>query len=736
MENRIKKILAIDDNRDNLTILNALIREAFPKAIVLTAVTGQKGLDIAEKEEPDVILLDIIMPEMDGYQTCRKLKANKKLRDIPVVFVTAIKSDKATRIKALESGADAFLSKPIDESELTAQIRAMFKISEANIENKNVSERLATLLEEKTRELVKSEAKFRQIAENVTDVVWMADMDMRTTYISPSVEKMLGESPEAHIRKAVDERFTPDSLKIAHQVFLEELEIEKDPKSDKNRSRIFEIEHYRADGSVIWVSVHSSCLRDENGKFIGFQGVSRDITEKKLVEEKIVEQNILLEKLPEQVPGMIYQYRYHPDGRNYFPYTSSAIWHVYEVTPEEVIEDASKVLSRFHPDDYNRVMDGILESSRTLENWKDEYRVILPKQGERWVSGIAKPEKLEDGSVLWHGYIADITERKNSEERFNQNFKDLLETQRIAQLGTWRLDLATNQVVWSKELYKMYGFDPTIPPPPYTEHMKLFTPESWDRLATALDYTRTSGNPYELELETVTNDGSNGWIWARGESETDFEGNINSLWGAAQDITESKQTENELEKRLLQSVNAISKIGELRDVYTAGHQKKVGDLSCAIGKELGLTKEKIRNLSFGSLLHDVGKFFVPTEILNKPGKITHLEYQIIQTHVEESYNVVKEIDFPKEIHTMIYQHHERLDGSGYPKGVSGDAIILESRILAVADTVEAMTSHRPYRAALGIDAALKEILLHRGTKYDAEVVDICVKLFKEKGYEI
>lgn len=195
-------------------------------------------------------------------------------------------------------------------------------------------------------------------------------------------------------------------------------------------------------------------------------------------------------------------------------------------------------------------------------------------------------------------------------------------------------------------------------------------------------------------------------------------------------------SKEELENRLLQSVNAISKIGELRDVYTASHQKKVADLSCAIGREMGLKDEKIRNLSFGSLLHDVGKFFVPSEILNKPGKMTDLEYQIIQTHVDESYNVVKEIDFPKEIHTMVYQHHERLDGSGYPLGISGDEIILESRILAVADVVEAMTSHRPYRAALGIDAALKEILFYRGTKYDAEVVDVCVKLFKEDGYTI
>lgn len=705
-----------------------------------------------------------------------------------------------------------------------------------------------------------------------------------------------------------------------------------------------------------------------------------------------------------------------------------------------------------------------------------------------------------------------------------KNVKDLLESQRIAHLGTWRLDLVTNEVVWSEELYKMYGFDPTFPVPPYTEHMKLFTSESWDRLSTSLENTRTTGIPYELELETVTKDGSNGWMWVRGEAEKDSEGNIIALWGAAQDITaykrielETKQSEerfqllfnkapigyqsldfdgyfievnqqwlstlgyskeevigkwfgdflcpeyvegfrkrfplfksqgyihsefemltkdgnrlfmafegkigydtdgkfkqthcvlqditnqrkaekalieseerykylfensgvgvgyytvdgniisynkkaleyiggkledyvgksirdifpkenadeflarieiavssgqsqqyedsmvtstglkwfsstitkvtnivgdvigiqivslditqrkktehelgrimaqnqrildnlqdsyfqadlagkitvvnpqalsmfgylsaselvgqsatllyadvenrnrmleelkqngfvndlvvkgcrkdgetfwvsmnvqfvkdekgtilgteglvrditdritmqNEIELQrdnliasneklahlLEQSVNSISKIGELRDTYTAGHQRRVKDLSCAIAKELGLSNEAITNLAYGALIHDIGKINVPTEILNKPGRISNIEFQIIQTHVEHGFNIAKGIDFPEAISVMVHQHHERLDGSGYPLGLSGDQIIMESRILAVSDVVEAMTSHRPYRPALGIDAALEEILKFRGLKYDDVVVDTCIELIRDKGFE-
>ena len=858
MDNRAIKILVIDDNQDNLTVLKALIIEAFPLAVVLSAISGRSGLDIAAKEEPDVILLDIIMPGMDGFEVCRGLKADNKLCDIPVVFITAIKNSKESRIKALECGAEAFLSKPIDDIELTAQIRAMLKIRDASIVKKHENEHLASLVEERSRDLMRSEAKYRQIAENVLDVVWTADLEMKTTYISPSVEIMFGESPEAYMRKRIEERFTPSSLKTIYKVISEELEIEKDLNSIQKRSRIIELEHYRAVGKVIWVSMHISFLRDENQKAIGFHGVSHD-----------------------------------------------------------------------------------------------------------------------------------ITQRKQMEEQLNQNLRDLLESQRIAHLGTWRLDLATDQVVWSEELYKMYGFDSALPPPPYTEHMELFTKESWDRLSATIECARTSGIPYELELETVTIDGSNGWMWVRGEAEKDLQGSIVSLRGAAQDITEFKKIENErmkffllaesssefigmcdldmnplyvnpagrnlvglpdmaaacrvkvqdyyfpedqrfiseeffprvlrdgcgdveirlrhfqtgeaiwmyyylfsvlnqsgtpigwatvshditrqketenelrikrtqiqrvldnlqdayfqidllgkivmvnpsaahlfgynseemigmpaenlyadakersrmlkkleqsgsvreylgkrlrkdgsefwaslnaqyikneqdeivgieglmrdvserikftedlerqreeLEKRLHQSVSAISKIGEIRDVYTSGHQKRVAELACAIGSEMGLPDERINALSIGGLIHDIGKMFIPSDILNKPGKITDLEYEILQTHAEESYNVVKQIDFPAEIPTMIYQHHERLDGTGYPQGLSGDEIILESRILAVADVVEAMNSHRPYRPALGTDAALEEILQYSGKKYDAEVVNVCMKLFKENGF--
>jgi putative nucleotidyltransferase with HDIG domain len=174
---------------------------------------------------------------------------------------------------------------------------------------------------------------------------------------------------------------------------------------------------------------------------------------------------------------------------------------------------------------------------------------------------------------------------------------------------------------------------------------------------------------------------------------------------------------------------------EVRDPYTAGHQRRVAGLAAAIARELGLNEEQIHGLKLAATIHDLGKLQVPMEILNKPGKLTQLEYQLIQTHVQAGFDIVKDVSFPWPIAEMILQHHERLDGSGYPRGLKADQMLLESKILAVADMVEAMVSHRPYRAAVGLEVALAEIIKGRGGVFDAAAVDVCVKLLRDTGSE-
>ncbi|MBA7585929.1 hypothetical protein ES708_27922 [subsurface metagenome] len=205
------------------------------------------------------------------------------------------------------------------------------------------------------------------------------------------------------------------------------------------------------------------------------------------------------------------------------------------------------------------------------------------------------------------------------------------------------------------------------------------------------------------------------------------------------DITERNQAEqkllqshNKLLKTMEDTIYTIGKLTEARDPYTAGHQKNVSQIATFIAQEMKLPKDKIEGIRIASLVHDVGKISVPAEILNKPIKLSDIEFNLIKDHSQTGHDILKSIEFPWPVAQITLQHHERLNGSGYPRGLKGADIIIEARIIGVADVVEAMSSHRPYRPALGIDAALEEISKNRGTFYDPEVVDACIKLFKEK----
>ncbi len=198
----------------------------------------------------------------------------------------------------------------------------------------------------------------------------------------------------------------------------------------------------------------------------------------------------------------------------------------------------------------------------------------------------------------------------------------------------------------------------------------------------------------------------------------------------------NRQSAERLQRALMETVRSISLTIEKRDPYTAGHQQRVANLAAAIAVEMGMPGERVEGIRMGSMVHDIGKIYVPSEILNRPGRLNPVEFGIIQSHPQVGYDIIKDVEFPWPVAEMILQHHERLDGSGYPQGLRAEEITLEARILAVADVVEAMASHRPYRAGLGIGVALQEITDGRGIVYDPEVVDSCLRLFREQGYRL
>lgn len=232
-------------------------------------------------------------------------------------------------------------------------------------------------------------------------------------------------------------------------------------------------------------------------------------------------------------------------------------------------------------------------------------------------------------------------------------------------------------------------------------------------------------------------------IWAHAVPLYNSQGEVVGAIETIRDVTELKRAEEELkesheqlEALFIGTVNALSTTTEKRDQYTAGHQHRVAGLACAIAREMELSKDIINNISIAGTLHDIGKLYVPLDILSQTSKLTDIQRLFVMTHPAAGYDIVKSIPFEGPVAQIIQQHHERLDGSGYPLGLKGNEILLEARILAVADTVEAMASHRPYRLALGIDKALEEIQQNSGKLYDEIVVNACVKVFQEHKYEL
>lgn len=276
------------------------------------------------------------------------------------------------------------------------------------------------------------------------------------------------------------------------------------------------------------------------------------------------------------------------------------------------------------------------------------------------------------------------------------------------------------------------------------EGMSIFAfvhPEDLDRVIAMFKEIFENSSPKRVQFRFKDCEGQYRWLEAIGNYLQDEQGNITGAVIGTRDITDQKLAEQEKERSIVQlrnalegTVQAIIKIVETRDPYTAGHQRRVAQLAYAIAKEIGLSKDQIEGTRIAALIHDIGKIIVPSEILTKPGKISNNEWNIIKTHPDVGYDILKEIYFPWPIADIIKQHHERINGTGYPSGLTGEEMRVEAKILAVADVVEAMSSHRPYRPALGIEKALDEITAKKSEFFWDKAVDACVKLIRDDNF--
>lgn len=311
--------------------------------------------------------------------------------------------------------------------------------------------------------------------------------------------------------------------------------------------------------------------------------------------------------------------------------------------------------------------------------------------------------------------------------------------QAVAHVGSWIWDLRTDRVEWSDEMSRILGLETSsFSGNPAEAAGRSAHPEDRAAVRECLLAAMLGETPYPLEYRVVRPDGTERTVWTEpGKLEHDAEGKPARLTGVISDITERKQgelllreTNERLESVFMSITKTMGNIVEARDPYTQGHEQGVAKLSRMIAEKMGFAGDEVDGIEVASLVHDIGKLSVPAEILVKPGRLSEAEFALIKTHSQAGHDILKDIDFDWPVADIVLQHHERMDGSGYPNGLVGDNILMAARILAVSDVVEAMASHRPYRSSLGLDVAIAEVV-GNPSKFDSRVVAACVWLYEE-----
>ena len=334
-------------------------------------------------------------------------------------------------------------------------------------------------------------------------------------------------------------------------------------------------------------------------------------------------------------------------------------------------------------------------------------------------------------------------EKGAAPQRISEEFRRLANRSRD---GIYQYDLTTRQFLFINNMFlEYYGIDAEGGREVTAKSvLNSFCPEDLDKVKKARDESLAPGSTGgEAEYRQIRSDGSLHWMHDRWIIITDETGKPVIIEGIVRDNTEHKRTEEDLKesvehlrRAIHTTIQVLVLAVETKDPYTAGHQKRTANLARAMAAEMNLPPEKIEGLRMAGVIHDIGKISIPSEILSKPKKLPAMEYSLIKEHARHGYEILKDVESPWPLADIVYQHHERIDGSGYPRGLKGEEILIEARILAVADVVEAMASHRPYRPALGMGAALEEIEKNRGILYDPAAVETCLRLIREKGFQL
>lgn len=549
------------------------------------AASGDEAIKKVKDTRPQLVLMDIMLKgNKDGVSVAEHIQYNY---GIPVVYLTAY-ADDYTLERAKITEPYGYIIKPFEKKELYTTIEiALYKY---NME----------------RTLRENEKKYRTLFEDSGDAMYISNAEGKFIDVNQSALELFGYTKNEMLNVNIKDLYE----NIGHRKDIIK-EIER-----HGQVRSYEINFRAKSGKIIPCLLTSTKV--QNDDVIEYQGIIRDITERKKKEEALKEKAESIGKRFKELQCL---------------YSISNLVEQPGITLDEIIQGTVSFIPEALRDPDNVSVRVSMEDKIYTTN--DFYKTNLKQNRDISIRG----EKIGELEVCYKENNSD----KQEEENIFMNQEKILFSVIAERIGK-----IIEQVTVEEELKQSL------------EKLKAIT-------------------------EGI--------------------------------------------------VKAMATTTELKDPYTAGHQKRVSKLSVEIAKKLGLPDDQIEGIRMAGLIHDIGKISVPAEILSKPGKLSEHEFNIIKTHSQVGYDILKTIDFPWPIANIILQHHERMDGSGYPRGIESDEILLEAQIITVADVIDAMASHRPYRPALGINEAFKEISKNKGTKYNTKVVDICVELYENKEFE-
>jgi len=700
------KILLIEDNPADARLIEELLKEEAKGSYHLEQADRLLiGLEYLASGHFDVVFLDLGLPDSKGLDTLKTVV--KEYRRVPTIVVTGL-DDESTAIVAMRNGAQDYLLKGRIDSGV------LWRVLNYAIERKRAEDSL------------RSEQMILARTEGIANIgSWEWDIATDTVTWSDELFRIFQRDPQEGAPSFAEHPafYHPEDMARLRKA-VEAAVADGTPYE-------LELRAIRKDGETRLCVARGVAEMAPGGRAVRLFGSLQDITERKVLEQ---EYQVIIRTT---VDGF-----WQADMQGRFLDVNDSYCHLTGYSRDELLNMAITDIE---------AIEKLAETAKRIQRIKEVGSDSFETRHRCKDGKIVDVEISVNYLPIGHGrmvvFIRDITERKKAEKALRESEAQyrLLAEHTTDVIRILDMDLKTTYLSPSAE--KLRGF--TLQEMVEMPLERQLTSESLST-AYAILSEEISGveadpgyNPIiTLDLEYYCKDGTTIWTESKFSLIRDENGRAVSILAEARDISERKQAEEKLlksyeslQKTLNNAIDTMVKIVELRDPYTAGHQHRVADLAVAIAGEMKLEETQIGHLRMAAVIHDIGKIYIPSDILSKPGKLADLEFSLVKTHAQAGFDIVKGMDFPGAVAETILQHHERLDGSGYPNGLKAEDTLMKAKILAVADVVEAMSSHRPYRPTLGIDKALEEISKNKGRLYDSDVVDTCWELFTEKGFK-